>query len=377
MIEEDRLAATSPPVAVYVEYKCQQENESQATIELESAETNIEKDVGQKRGTAEDDCDLRKKEIVADTWSEQSVETDDQQSGQFSDNFDQSSCQEDAVAPVTLADRDKQADLFELAECDEVKEPSNDKSCSSSVEEKILEDQEEPAKEEEEEEEEEARGTPTMQSRSFDDGTLSHSESCSTDAASTQEFLDTERRVLNEENCDQDVRESRETTERADARTRNLLDEDEEARLKDEEAKEEGNDNADEQNAITESSSELSVSEPTFIEKTEVVISESSVKIVSETTQCLEIENEVEPVDEEQLESHEELVSPARAPLATPDDETSDVSNAGDVSVCSYCPREIIDDDQDRDAVSRDDGRVERCCLRVLFSTSNLSDRNA
>ncbi|KAK1125171.1 hypothetical protein K0M31_006511 [Melipona bicolor] len=356
-VEEDQLTATSSPLATYVD-KYQQEKEIQDTI-FESVETNIEKDVGQKRETAEDDS-LRKNEI-ADTWSEQSVETEDQQSGQFSDNFDQSLCQEDVVAPETqleetASENNKQADLFELTdtECDckqvdEVKDlvssvdeesktsMANDKS-SSSVEEKILEDQEEPSvpgklaeepeKEEEEEEEEEVRGTPTMQSRSFDEGTLSHSESCSTDAASTQEFLDTERRVLNEENCDQypheDVQGVREssTTERVDARIRNLLEEDEEARMKEEEAKEEVNDNADEQNAITESSSELSVSEPTFIEKTEVVISESSVKIVSETTQCLEIENEAEPVDE--------LESPARAPLATPDDETSDVSNAGD-----------------------------------------------
>ena len=70
--------------------------------------------------------------------------------------------------------------------------------------------------------------------------------------------------------------------------------EEEEGPIKEEETKEEANDNMDEQNAITESSSELSVSEPTFIEKTEVVISESSVKIVSET-QCLEIDNDAEP----------------------------------------------------------------------------------
>ena len=361
-VEEDQLTATAPPLATYVD-KYQREKEIQDMI-FESVETDIEKDEGHREIT--EDGGLRKKEI-ADTWSEQSVEMEDQQeSGQFSDNFDQSLCQEDPVAPHTqveefdkgrtASENNKQADLFELTdtECDckqvdEVKESSageesnNVDKSSSSVEVKILEDLEEPSipgnlaeKLEEEEEEEEARGTPTMQSRSFDEGTLSHSESCSTDAASTQEFLDTERRVLNEENCDQypheDVQSS--TTERADARIRNLLEEDEEARMKEEEAKEEANDNTDEQNAITESSSELSVSEPTFIEKTEVVISESSVKIVSETTQCLEIENEAE-VDEEQLPSHE-LESPARAPLATPDDETSDVSNAGDVSVASF-----------------------------------------
>lgn len=119
--------------------------------------------------------------------------------------------------------------------------------------------------------------------------------------------------------------------------------EEEELRGKEEEGEEESNDNMDEQNAITKSSSELSVSEPTFIEKTEVVISESSVKIVSETTQCLEMEaeeREEEALDEgaveQRAENRGELVSPARAPLATPDDETSDVSNAGDVSVASF-----------------------------------------
>lgn len=68
-----------------------------------------------------------------------------------------------------------------------------------------------------------------------------------------------------------------------------------------------------------------------------MVISESSVKIVSETTQCLEMEaeeREEEALDEgaveQRAENRGELVSPARAPLATPDDETSDVSNAGD-----------------------------------------------
>ncbi|XP_043600485.1 uncharacterized protein LOC122575522 isoform X5 [Bombus pyrosoma] len=332
--------------------KYQQEQEVQGMI-FEYTEADIVKDAV----TMEESCSRNRDAI--DTWSEQTIDTEDRQTGQFSDKFDQSLCQEDVeprtteeFAKETVLESKKLADTFELVHTERDKEreaveefsvdeeskvSTNDKS-SSSMEEKIPEDVEElsvPGKPIEESEEE-ARGTPTMQFRSFDDVTLSHSES-SADAASTQEFLDTERRVLSEENCDQYLPEdiqARETLsiEKIDPPIGNLLEEEEEeeeeGRIKEEETKEETNDNMDEQNAITESSSELSVSEPTFIEKTEVVISESSVKIVSET-QCLEIDNDAEPVNEEQLRNHE-LESPARAPLATPDDETSDVSNVGD-----------------------------------------------
>ncbi|XP_033361998.1 uncharacterized protein LOC117240183 isoform X16 [Bombus vosnesenskii] len=348
--EQDQVTRTVS--ASYVD-KYQQEQEVQGMI-FESMEADIVKDA-----VTMEESRSRKRDTT-DTWSEQTIDTEDRQTGQFSDNFDQSLCQEDVeprtteeFAKETVPESKKLADTFELAdterdkEREEVKEFSvdkeskvsaNDKS-SSSMEEKIPEDVEElsvPGKLIEESEEE-ARGTPTMQFRSFDDVTLSHSES-SADAASTQEFLDTERRVLSEENCDQYLPEdiqARETlsTEKIDPPIGNLLEEEEEeeegeGQIKEEETKEEANDNMDEQNAITESSSELSVSEPTFIEKTEVVISESSVKIVSET-QCLEIDNDAEPVNEEQLRNHE-LESPVRAPLATPDDETSDVSNVGD-----------------------------------------------
>ncbi|XP_068978493.1 microtubule-associated protein futsch isoform X19 [Bombus flavifrons] len=348
--EQDQVTRTVS--ASYVD-KYQQEQEVQGMI-FESMETNIVKDV-----VTMEESRSRKRDAM-DTWSEQTIDAEDRQTGQFSDNFDQSLCQEDVkprtteeFAKETVLESKKLPDTFELAdterdkEREEVKEFSvdeeskvsaNDKS-SSSMEEKIPEDVEElsvPGKPIEESEEE-ARGTPTMQFRSFDDVTLSHSES-SADAASTQEFLDTERRVLSEDNCDQYLPEdiqARETlsTEKIDPPIGNLLEEEEEeeegeGQIKEEETKEEANDNMDEQNAITESSSELSVSEPTFIEKTEVVISESSVKIVSET-QCLEIDNDAEPVNEEQLRNHE-LESPVRAPLATPDDETSDVSNVGD-----------------------------------------------
>ncbi|XP_050594302.1 uncharacterized protein LOC126924161 isoform X19 [Bombus affinis] len=346
--EQDQVTTTVS--ASYVD-KYQQEQEVQGMI-FESMGTDIVKDA-----VTMEENHSRKRDAI-DTWSEQTVDAEDRQTGQFSDNFDQSLCQEDVeprateeFAKETVLESKKLADTFELMDTERDKErekvkefsvdeeskvSANDKS-SSSMEEKIPEDVEElsvPGKPIEESEEE-ARGTPTMQFRSFDDVTLSHSES-SADAASTQEFLDTERRVLSEENCDQYLPEdiqARETlsTDKIDPPIGNLLEEEEEEEegpIKEEETKEEANDNMDEQNAITESSSELSVSEPTFIEKTEVVISESSVKIVSET-QCLEIDNDAEPVNEEQLRNHE-LESPVRAPLATPDDETSDVSNVGD-----------------------------------------------
>ncbi|XP_043788928.1 uncharacterized protein LOC122712943 isoform X8 [Apis laboriosa] len=309
----------------------------------------------------------RKKDVGGlDAWTERGnygEEDHRQMIGQFSDNFDQGSCQEGVEELLCPAeefgkrmrgddDESKRIDPFDdiaISESAafESKVSSNDKSCGSSEEKILVEEvsvpgkpvdvEEEPEEEEEEEEEkeEEARGTPITRCKSFDDETSRHRFDSSMDAASTEEFLDTERRVLNEENCDERYpqRDSRGLEEEEEEEEEEQVEE--ELRAKEEEGEEESNDNMDEQNAITKSSSELSVSEPTFIEKTEVVISESSVKIVSET-QCLEIESEEqqrEEVDEEveqRAENSGELVSPARAPLATPDDETSDVSNAGD-----------------------------------------------
>ncbi|XP_043265818.1 uncharacterized protein LOC122405273 isoform X3 [Colletes gigas] len=243
-------------------------------------------------------------------------------------NLDETLCQPNLEKPsdpfeTVMAESGKEQDVDgnEFPAEEECKVSLDDKS-SSSIDEKIPEDLEEcpmPGKPVEEEEEE-TRGSPIVQSRSFDDGTLSQSEA-STDAASTQEFIDMERRVLSEE-CAEDQQSS----DAVEPRTRNSLGDDEDVDAKEEEMKEETNENADEQNAIAESSSELSVSEATFIEKTEVVISESSVTIFSET-KCLEAGNDSEPA----LEDHQEnLESPPRAPLATPDDEASDSSNSCD-----------------------------------------------
>ncbi|KZC11107.1 LIM domain and actin-binding protein 1 [Dufourea novaeangliae] len=175
----------------------------------------------------------------------------------------------------------------------------------------------------------EVKGTSTVQSSSFDDVILIPSEAL-TDAASTQEFIDIERRVLKEELDIErllDEAQNCESPEKIDPQTVSLLDLDEEVPAKEDEVKEEGNDIADEQNAIAESSSELSVSESTFIEKTDVVASDSNATIFSET-KCLESGNDSELIDE--TTENQNLDGTTRAPLATPDDETSDVSNACD-----------------------------------------------
>ncbi|XP_076166141.1 uncharacterized protein LOC143146044 isoform X10 [Ptiloglossa arizonensis] len=295
---------------------------------------------------------------VSGTWTEQVTFSEGHQASQLCYKFDQTLCRrnpnsEDArevgleesladdnkpddssetVMPETGKEQDVEDDGNELPVEEESKVSSGEK-LSSSLDEKVPADNEDwsipeefdewsaPAKSTEELEEG-ARGSPIARSRSFDDGTLSQSEA-STDAASTQEFIDTERRVLSEEGGEHLPEDSGKT----DLRSRSLeLVEDEEVDIKEEEMKEEANDNADEQNAIAESSSELSVSEATFIEKTEVVISESSVTIFSET-KCLESGNDSEPM----LDDHPENIdSPPRAPLATPDDEASDSSNMCD-----------------------------------------------
>ncbi|XP_026674018.1 uncharacterized protein LOC108630709 isoform X4 [Ceratina calcarata] len=318
------LELTATPI--YVE-KYQEEKEVQDIVS-EVVEENIVK--MDNSPVAEN---VEEKREVLDTWTEQEC-----QQGQFSDNFDQM-CQEDTNLCEKIIEEPESTDekvsqsmidtecgreqeidqVRELSTNEESNGTTNEKLESDLVEEKTpVEPEDTPVTVKSVEELEETRVVP---SRSFDEGTLSRSES-STEAVSTQEFLDTERRVLNEENCEQE--ESQTTPERSDPQIRNL-EEEEYEEGKEEEAKEEANDNVDEQNVITESSSELSVSEPTFIEKTEVVISESTVQIVSET-QCLENDDE-EQEEEEQLPNHD---SPARAPLATPDDEISDVSNACD-----------------------------------------------
>ncbi|KOC63684.1 Xin actin-binding repeat-containing protein 2 [Habropoda laboriosa] len=267
---KEEQVTTTP--ASYVD-KYQEEKEVRDMV----SET-IETDVALLDSEQTDETNLRKKEVV-DTWTDQSAFTEGQQTGQFSDNFDQTLCQEEVEEPITLEEFTKETSM-ENGKPDDVFVPLIE------IENVIL-----------------------SQSESF------------TEAASTREFLDTERSVLSEDIAEHYPQEDSQVRE-IGGQTKKEEEDEEEGQMKVEEA----NDNIDEQNTITESSSELSVSEPTFIEKTEVVVSESSAKIMSET-HCTEAGTDAEPVDEEHSN---ECESPARAPLATPDDETSDVSNACD-----------------------------------------------
>ncbi|XP_067210509.1 uro-adherence factor A isoform X13 [Linepithema humile] len=174
------------------------------------------------------------------------------------------------------------------------------------------------------------------------------------ETASTQEFLDIERRVLSEE-TDQEAPLIVVSSEVGELQTiSESISENESAEFGKEIAE-------DAQNPVDESSSELSASDSTFIEKTEVVVSDTGVTIYSETRPAAEqienldswttVEEATRPADaEEQREDAskrdvneatrddnedrlDDSLAPSspRAPLATPDEtETSDVSNACD-----------------------------------------------
>ncbi|XP_076241819.1 uncharacterized protein LOC143183907 isoform X2 [Calliopsis andreniformis] len=319
VISEQVTTTPATPVDKY-----QEEEEVQSNV-LEDPDTDIvQTDITQ----VESDEDPRRD--IIDAWSETAL-TDAQATGQFSDNFDQTLCEENHESRDTgeLVEDASEAVVKEGREKQETEDVNEPEEMESEV---LVEDKFqciEKAGDVEElcavaaEEPEEAREGSQTRSKSFDDGVSSQSEA-SVDAASTKEFLDTERRVLSEENdrCLRDD-QTREAVEAAGNATDVELDGKEDERMKDE-----STDNADDQSAIAESSSELSVSEPTFIEKTEVVVTEGSVTIYTETRR-LEYGNDAEPTVEEHAENHE-LDSPVRAPLATPDDETSDVSNACD-----------------------------------------------
>jgi len=182
----------------------------------------------------------------------------------------------------------------------------------------------------------------------------------SAEMASTQEFLDIERRVLNEE-IDQEPPQIVISSEIAEsqATSGSILENESPECLVAE----------DMQNLVDESSSEFSASDSTFIEKTEIVVSDTSVTIFSETRQLVAeqignldswttVEEATKSADAEELQKdapaaterdavndatrddnegkQDDYLAPSspRAPLATPDEtETSDVSNACDVSV--------------------------------------------
>ncbi|XP_050449521.1 microtubule-associated protein futsch isoform X9 [Cataglyphis hispanica] len=192
------------------------------------------------------------------------------------------------------------------------------------------------------------------QFENFDDGISSQSEMF-TETISTQEFLAMERRVLNEEVNEKTAHQivaSPEITS-SPAMSGSIFENESIPECLKAIAE-------DAQNPVDESSSELSASDLTFIEKTEVVVSDTSVTIFSETKRIVDenldswttveeatksagVEEKRETErsgdvneatrDDNEGKADDSLAPPVspRAPLATPDEtETSDVSNACD-----------------------------------------------
>ncbi|XP_025991969.2 uncharacterized protein LOC105199320 isoform X16 [Solenopsis invicta] len=320
--------------------------------------------------TMPDDADLLRADVeerknvdddIPDTWTEQAPLSDGQQADQFSDNFNEALYPQDRIL-------------------EEQKFPSTNEESSTNEHIDTLNDSYNRIEEEEEEEEEveeeilaslirRDKSSPSKtieetHSRFSDDCIISQSE-ISAEMASTQEFLDIERRVLNEEADQQEapriVISSEITTEAQTMPGSVLENESPECPVAE-----------DTQNPADESSSELSASDLTFIEKTEVVVSDTSVTIFSETRQLVAeqignldswttVEEATKSADAEEQRrgdatatatataterdavndatrddnegKQDDCLAPSspRAPLATPDEtETSDVSNACD-----------------------------------------------
>ncbi|XP_071627893.1 uncharacterized protein [Temnothorax longispinosus] len=299
-------------------------------------------DVEQERKNADVD--------VPDTWIEQAPLSDGQQAGQFSDNFDEAPYSQDRSL-----EEQKSPSTNEESSTNEHIDILNDSYGDPRVEEEeipgslIRRDKSSPSETLEE------ADSKLEDSRLSDDGVISQSE-MSAETASTQEFLDTERRVLNEESDHEtpQIVVTSEITESHQASSESILEN---------ESSPECPVAEDTQNPVDESSSEFSASDSTFIEKTEVVVSDTSVTIFSETRQLVAgqignldswttVEEATKSPDERDVPTaaerggdvndatwgdnegkQDDCLAPSspRAPLATPDEtETSDVSNACD-----------------------------------------------
>lgn len=308
----------------------------------------------------QDDADLLRVEqerknadvSVADTWTEQAPLSDGQQADQFSDNFDQSLYQHERSLEEQRFPSNEESSTNEHIDM------LNDSYGDSRVDEtptSFIRRDKSPCETFKE------TDSRLKDSRDFsDDGVISQSE-ISAELASTQEFLDTERRVLNEEvdrETPQIVVSSEIAESQATSGQRPILENESPECLVAE----------DTQNPVDESSSEFSASDSTFIEKTEIVVSDTSVTIFSETRQLVDeqignldswttVEEATKSADSadaegrrrdaaecgdfnaatrDDEEKQDDCLAPSspRAPLATPDEtETSDISNACDVSV--------------------------------------------
>lgn len=308
-------------------------------------------DVEQERKNADID--------IPDTWSEQAPLSDGQQGGQFSDNFDEALYPQDRSL-----EEQKSPSTNEESSTNEHIDTFNDSYGDNCVKE---EEEEIPAslihrdKSSPSETIEEA-DSKLEDSRISDDGIISSEMSAET--ASTQEFLDIERRVLSEE-ADQKTPQIVVSSDIAESQTMSgsiLENESPECHVAE-----------DAQNPVDESSSEFSASDSTFIEKTEVIMSDTSMTIFLETRPLVAekigefvteqisnldswttVEEATKSADASSADAKErggdvndatrddnegkqdDCLAPSspRAPLATPDEtETSDVSNACDVSV--------------------------------------------
>lgn len=297
----------------------------------------------QKKDTDQTDINTEQKctAIVPNTWTEQAPLSAGLQTAQFSDN---EICRSEKNLEEQESSNEPSANNLDDSEHNRVEQISTlpEKLSSKTIEEidfQLSEKLEE------------------------DSHVQSIQEQLEMETASTQEFLDTERRVLSEE-TDQEAPQIVVSSEVGELQPiSESISENESAEFGKEIAE-------DTQNPIDESSSELSASDSTFIEKTEVVVSDTGVTIYSETRQVVEqidnldswttVEEATRPPDvEEQREEDasksagdineatkddnegrpdDSLAPPSpRAPLATPDEtETSDVSNACDVSVLFF-----------------------------------------
>lgn len=290
---------------------------------------------------------------VPDTWIEQAPLSDGQQAGQFSDNFDQALCPhergpEEQKSPSTNEESSTNEHI------DMPNDSYEDKRAEEIPASLVRRDKLSPS---------ETLGE--ADSRLEDSRDFIRQSEMAAETASTQEFLDTERRVLSEEAETPRIVVSSEIAEsQATGYRKSGPIESPECLVAE-----------DAQNPVDESSSEFSASDSTFIEKTEIVVSDTSVTIFSETRQLVDeqignldswttVEEATKTADStgaeerrgdatercggefndaprgDNEEKQDDCLAPSspRAPLATPDEtETSDLSNACDVSVPFSC----------------------------------------
>ncbi|XP_070155457.1 microtubule-associated protein futsch isoform X3 [Polyergus mexicanus] len=291
-------------------------------------------------------------DVAQNTCTEQALLSSSQQ---FSDNFDEALYQDRDSSKQKFPSTNEESSTNEHIEKLEdssghVEERisaspiSQDKQSSSEI-------VEEADSKLSEKHEEDPRCT-RKQFKSFDDG-----QSEITETVSTQEFLAMERRVLSEEVSQESSQIVTSPGITGSSATSGSI-------LESESVPECPKDiTEDAQKPVDESSSELSASDLTFIEKTEIVVSDTSVTIFSETKRIVEcadenldswttveeatksagVEKEGETErsgdvneatrDDNEGKADDSFAPPAspRAPLATPDEtETSDVSNACD-----------------------------------------------